>query len=454
MNKIMLIFEIFILTITIKLSVSDDQSVHEREKRFLTFPEDSATGILCAIAIPLDLPHRTVFVTYNFEANYGMPEEASDYIPGVLDRLDIIDRGLGRKNTEGALSSSNETDSDRQLKNSENAIAPQKRSVKDPFFSRRKIYKTMESKLKSHGHSGRPCLLRAICEEAENPMHDHNGVIGDIIHIILTPSTSNREDLHPEYYKAEELGRSGDCSKYKKYCPQCILDYISQFKSITPSRNMKISNFLTILFVFTIISFTSSAKLDKDVTKEREKRWLAFPLNSATGVLVALAIPLIIPHRNVFVSYNFEANYNMPTVASDLIPGPLDRLEIIDRSMGDKISEYQPISSKQSRSLKEPLFSRKKIYNVLESKLRCHGHRGRACLLRAICEEAEDPIHDHNGVIGDIIHIILTPSSSVQEDLHPEYYKAEELGRSGDCTKYKKYCPQCIHDYISKVFEL
>uniref|UniRef100_A0A1B0CF02 Secreted protein n=1 Tax=Lutzomyia longipalpis TaxID=7200 RepID=A0A1B0CF02_LUTLO len=92
--------------------------------------------------------------------------------------------------------------------------------------------------------------------------------------------------------------------------------------------------FLTILI--SLLDLRVSGNKSDGEKHEREKRFLAFPINSATGVLVALAIPLIIPNRNVFVSYNFEANYNMPTMASDLIPGPLDRLEIIDRSFGGK----------------------------------------------------------------------------------------------------------------------
>ncbi|XP_055697839.1 uncharacterized protein LOC129798622 [Phlebotomus papatasi] len=234
---------------------------------------------------------------------------------------------------------------------------------------------------------------------------------------------------------------------------------------------MNIPQYLAIFFAFTIDFGGAFAESDEKV-REREKRFLAFPINSATGVLVAIAVPLIIPHRNVFVSYNFEANYNMPTTATDLIPGPLDRLEIIDRSFGAsadikesdrEIKEHTPTTTEgstttpkmtktpQKRSTNDSLFSRKKIYRMLESKLQCHGHRGRACLLRAICEEAENPINEHNGVLGDVIHIILTPSTSIREDLHPEYYKAEDLGRSGDCSKYKKYCPECILDYISKI---
>lgn len=88
------------------------------------------------------------------------------------------------------------------------------------------------------------------------------------------------------------------------------------------------------------------------------------------------------------MSYNFEANYNMPIVASDLVPGPLDRLEIINRSSGrkndgankpsdenspQKEDENNKSSEKESkikRSSREGgLITRKKFYKILESKL-------------------------------------------------------------------------------------
>lgn len=38
----------------------------------------------------------------------------------------------------------------------------------------------------SAGYNGHDCLLRAICEAAIIPLGMHNGVLGDIMHIILT----------------------------------------------------------------------------------------------------------------------------------------------------------------------------------------------------------------------------------------------------------------------------
>lgn len=115
------------------------------------------------------------------------------------------------------------------------------------------------------------------------------------------------------------------------------------------------------------------------------------------------------------MSYNFEANYNMPTRASDLVPGPLVRLDLIDRALGRKnggedfISVTEPYNktlakehgserlinddldleaiqtttesdeittsipkvtkSPHKRYTSDSLLTRKKVYKMLESKL-------------------------------------------------------------------------------------
>ncbi|XP_055706866.1 uncharacterized protein LOC129803954 [Phlebotomus papatasi] len=252
-SEFFMIFLFFVLDL--KLIFATSAKVSGRVKRVVAYPTNSATGILVAIAIPLDLPHRNVFVSYNFEANYNMPTRASDLVPGPLVRLDLIDRALGRDNggedfitvTEPYNKTlAKEHESERLINEDQETIqtttesdeittaipkvtrSPHKRYTSDSLLTRKKVYKMLESKLQNYGHPGRPCLLRAICDEAADPINEHNGVLGDVIHIILTPSTSVREDLNPEYYKAEELGHSGDCSKYKKYCPQSLIDLISK----------------------------------------------------------------------------------------------------------------------------------------------------------------------------------------------------------------------------------
>lgn len=58
---------------------------------------------------------------------------------------------------------------------------------------------------------------------------------------------------------------------------------------------------------------------------------LLYPVNAATGILVAIAVPVPLPDQNVFVSYNFEGNYNMPNVPADSFPGKIDRWTVTQK---------------------------------------------------------------------------------------------------------------------------
>uniref|UniRef100_A0A1B0D6N6 Uncharacterized protein n=1 Tax=Phlebotomus papatasi TaxID=29031 RepID=A0A1B0D6N6_PHLPP len=198
----------------------NDMEVLEREKRFLLYPDSitSDVGVLVAIAIPLDLPHRSVFVSYNFEANYPPPRTVADLIPfkflnddgGIGRNIHKDELLVGKESHNKTLAE--EYGSDRQMKNDEegNHITTEPQETSTPV----------------------PTDAKSPHKRDLRPIHELTGVIGDVFHIILTPSTSIREDLHPEYYKAEELGRSGNCSKYNKYCSQSILDYISHVMHI------------------------------------------------------------------------------------------------------------------------------------------------------------------------------------------------------------------------------
>lgn len=107
------------------------------------------------------------------------------------------------------------------------------------------------------GFNGRECLLRLICEAADTPLGIHNGVFGDVLHIILTwvdaavccfelsstvssslsifvrrPSSSEREIIENEFYEAEIYGSHGKCDHYKANCPRSVFDFISVFEAV------------------------------------------------------------------------------------------------------------------------------------------------------------------------------------------------------------------------------
>ncbi|TMW41221.1 hypothetical protein DOY81_013699, partial [Sarcophaga bullata] len=92
-------------------------------------------------------------------------------------------------------------------------------------------YKGLEGLANRMGLSGRACVLKSICETAETPFHYYNGLLGELLHILLTPSSSSdklSEHADNEYFQAEHLGRSGaNCQKVYKDCPRSLVDHFS-----------------------------------------------------------------------------------------------------------------------------------------------------------------------------------------------------------------------------------
>ncbi|XP_065169573.1 uncharacterized protein [Atheta coriaria] len=139
-------------------------------------------GLFLAIALPLERSHST-FMAYNFEANYALPNEVVEYeYPPLIER-------------------------------------------KAKMFDRRFVYDAIESKMKMYGFPGKNCLLRTICEASEETVQ-HNGVLGDILHIIFTPSSS-KDNITNEYELAEVKGRERSCKEYNKNCTISFLNVIS-----------------------------------------------------------------------------------------------------------------------------------------------------------------------------------------------------------------------------------
>jgi hypothetical protein len=117
---------------------------------------------------------------------------------------------------------------------------------------------------------------------------------------------------------------------------------------------------------------------------------LLYPFNACTGILVAIAIPLNLPGRNVFLSYNYEFNYNMPNQPSDSVPGVITRFPgftgstkvdpeadrspdevVLRRSFDEEADEDETTEqSIQKRDVDDSaIFTRKGIYRVAESRM-------------------------------------------------------------------------------------
>ncbi|VEN48382.1 unnamed protein product [Callosobruchus maculatus] len=104
--------------------------------------------------------------------------------------------------------------------------------------------------------------------------------------------------------------------------------------------------------------------------------------------------------------------------------------------------EYPPIVGESERTL---------LYKMFERKIEEFGFPGKECLKRIICEAAQAPTKSM-GIVGDIAHILLTPSSSKKEQLE-EYMQAEKAGLESKCKYYHEDCQYSILSTLSRIVD-
>uniref|UniRef100_A0A182VXL8 Uncharacterized protein n=1 Tax=Anopheles minimus TaxID=112268 RepID=A0A182VXL8_9DIPT len=390
----------------------DITSEHGRSKRTLVYTFNSCSGVLIALSIPLLITGRNIFMSYNFEANYNMPTDSTDFTQGILKK--------GDNEQIHAAEARKTRDTSRML-----ASTPKRSSM-----SRKKFYRTIELNLQRYGFAGKRCILRMICDLAETPLHHENGVLGDVLQLIFTPSLSQDENLPNEFTRAEQLGREqGNCNKYRAHCPASPID-LSKF------------------VIVACLAIACSVKVLCAGVVDRSKRTLVYTSDSATGILIALSVPLLIPDRNIFLAYNFEANYGMPGKASDFTQGVLKKVD------NDQIHPAPEGAAESERTVRSTVtsFTRKQVYRMIELNLTRYGYNGKKCILRMICEMARHPVDVANGIVGDLLQLVFTPTGSNNEELPNEFYVAEDKGHRANCAKYEKYCPKSPLDSISLMF--
>ncbi|XP_046400878.1 uncharacterized protein LOC124167125 [Ischnura elegans] len=167
-----------------------------------------------------------------------------------------------------------------------------------------------------------------------------------------------------------------------------------------------------------------SPSTDREILS-RNARYLLFPEGSSAGILVDLSIPVNgLPLESVFISMNFESNYNLLDNVTQLPQAYID---------GNQ-------------------FSKRRAYDIAEGWLSSIGMNGKICLLRTICETAAKSLV-LDSLAAEIINLIFTPSSSASEQLSQDILEAERLGRSlstwdydggrsdVNCTKAYPSCP-------------
>ncbi|CAH1373743.1 unnamed protein product [Tenebrio molitor] len=162
-----------------------------RQKRFLIWKEGvNYVQLIAGVGLPIELRDQSITVGTVVKAFYLLPTNSSDFTHPTIN------------------------------------FVRKKRAA-----TRWIAYGFIEKFFERNGYGdGKACLLRSICEVARQPFDKKTGILAEIVHAILTPSTTREEldnHLNNEYYAAEKLGKEVDnCAVL---FPECPLNFIQQF---------------------------------------------------------------------------------------------------------------------------------------------------------------------------------------------------------------------------------
>ncbi|KAH8293604.1 hypothetical protein KR054_002078 [Drosophila jambulina] len=196
---------------------------------FLVFPRQGSFGLLAAVAIPLDLSPKTVYMAFNFESNYALP--SNDSYNQWIDRWQLYEPFMGVPGNVTPINARQQATEDSALQEDEDSEVRRRSVGSPPPLRRRDFYHGIMNYLSHYGFNGSACLLRVICEVSEAPLDAHNGLLGTLFQILFMPTTSAAEEelQHVDaLYEATDAGTRGlGCSDYVANCGHSALDLIS-----------------------------------------------------------------------------------------------------------------------------------------------------------------------------------------------------------------------------------
>ncbi|XP_026845380.1 uncharacterized protein LOC6595906 [Drosophila persimilis] len=213
-------------------------SKHERSKRspipWLIFPTTSPTRVMFigGIGLPLeDLNFEAVTTGYVLKVEYWLPVTPDDLrTPTALPITQVATPGVTGARRQRRPMFENFLVGVDELGKSTRKILTRTNRVLSSY--RWTVYKGLEGLADRLGYQGRICVLKSICEAAEEPFHFANGLLADLFHILLSPSSSVdklSEHADNEYYYAEKMGQSGaGCDRVFKECRLSLLQHFSE----------------------------------------------------------------------------------------------------------------------------------------------------------------------------------------------------------------------------------
>ncbi|KAH8373962.1 hypothetical protein KR200_004897 [Drosophila serrata] len=229
-----------------------------------------------------------------------------------------------------------------------------------------------------------------------------------------------------------------------------------------------------ILFVLSFVNVykeASSLHSESDILV-RKARWLPliYPRGNPTRLqmIAGFGIPVEdLKTEHVVTGYVMKADYVLPHSAKQLrvknvheitarrLPQNATIFEKILQQSEEQVGLDPNILQEDLQALGSYRWSVYEAFTALAIRMKLNG---RVCVLKSICESAAAPFDDRNGLLGEVLHILLTPSSSVDplaEHSDNDYLQAERLGAAGsDCNRLYPRCSKSLLEHFSDVHHL
>lgn len=155
--------------------------------------------MVLGVGLPVDIEDYSVTIGYAIKILHYLPYNATQLKPSPIvyerERRSIMDNSSSEIDPiTGQKYEKFERDA---VEIKDNSIALNYKNVVDDFeepnledeneqFSRWFLYEKMEELVKHHGFEGRSCIMRMICESSQVNFTYKNGILGELMHILLT----------------------------------------------------------------------------------------------------------------------------------------------------------------------------------------------------------------------------------------------------------------------------
>lgn len=208
----------------------------ERQKRYLIYPRSNPTRLqfVAGFGIPYDSNVEAITSGYVIRTQHFMPFNATQLLPLFLNNrtidVNLLEQGIFNT-VKRSVRSNEEFGMDEKYVSEVEVVdeGPLEEAFDSANFdSRWNFYDIISAALVHKGFDGKVCLLRAICEAVKVKFSHQSGILGELLHVILSPSTSDESmnrHFDYEYHFAEQTGERGEeCEHLFRDCPISILD--------------------------------------------------------------------------------------------------------------------------------------------------------------------------------------------------------------------------------------